>query len=212
MTVLLVLLTAILFIVTHRVLLRQPTPFTLGDQGPIPEGFGLAVNHLWVRDRNGERIRIGLDTLLSRITGVPELVMLPARRTVLNHTESPIALRYGNGTLSLSSPVAGTVVEVNRRVIDNPSLIHDDPYGQGWLLEIRRDAARDHSRSFLVRHPVRWLAEQTDKAVGFFMTEGGMTAPVTSPDGGVLVDGLLWRYDDTVCDSFQKHFATLHED
>ena len=41
-----------------------------------------------------------------------------------------------DGPLDIYSPVAGTVVEVNSQVIDNPNLIQEDPYEEGWLIRI----------------------------------------------------------------------------
>jgi glycine cleavage system H protein len=41
-----------------------------------------------------------------------------------------------DGPLDIYSPVAGTVVEINTQVIDNPNLIQEDPYEEGWLIRI----------------------------------------------------------------------------
>ena len=35
------------------------------------------------------------------------------------------------------APLSGEVVEVNRRVVDEPEVVNDDPYGDGWLVRIR---------------------------------------------------------------------------
>jgi glycine cleavage system H protein len=35
------------------------------------------------------------------------------------------------------SPLSGQVVEVNARVVDQPELVNEDPYGDGWLVRIR---------------------------------------------------------------------------
>src|SRR5919198_1903663 len=37
----------------------------------------------------------------------------------------------------LIAPLSGEVVEVNRAVTDEPETINEDPYGGGWLVEIR---------------------------------------------------------------------------
>ena len=42
-------------------------------------------------------------------------------------------------TSDLYSGVTGTVVEVNQAVIDDPSLINRDPFGEGWLVRVRID-------------------------------------------------------------------------
>lgn len=39
----------------------------------------------------------------------------------------------------LYAPFSGSVSEVNHELLDNPSLINDDPYDAGWLLEISID-------------------------------------------------------------------------
>jgi glycine cleavage system H protein len=36
----------------------------------------------------------------------------------------------------LFSPVTGTVVEVNERLVDEPELVNDDAYGEGWMATI----------------------------------------------------------------------------
>jgi glycine cleavage system H protein len=35
------------------------------------------------------------------------------------------------------SPLSGEVVEVNRKVVEEPEMINEDPYGAGWLVKIR---------------------------------------------------------------------------
>ena len=37
----------------------------------------------------------------------------------------------------LIAPLSGDVLEVNRKVVDEPEIVNDDPYGEGWLVRIR---------------------------------------------------------------------------
>jgi len=37
------------------------------------------------------------------------------------------------------APLSGEVLEVNRKVVDAPETVNDDPYGEGWLIRIRLD-------------------------------------------------------------------------
>ena len=42
----------------------------------------------------------------------------------------------------LISPLSGTVLEVNAKVVSEPETVNEDPYGEGWLVRIRlSDAA-----------------------------------------------------------------------
>ncbi len=37
------------------------------------------------------------------------------------------------------SPISGEIIEVNQSIIDDPSLINQDPYGKGWFAKIKMD-------------------------------------------------------------------------
>jgi glycine cleavage system H protein len=35
------------------------------------------------------------------------------------------------------SPLSGEIVEVNTALAENPAMINEDPYGEGWLVKVR---------------------------------------------------------------------------
>ena len=45
--------------------------------------------------------------------------------------------------MNLYAPVPGVVVEVNEAVSENPSLIIDEPFGDGWLFKVEPDNIED---------------------------------------------------------------------
>lgn len=47
------------------------------------------------------------------------------------------------GPMNLYSPIEGTVLEVNEAVVENPSLIMEDCYGDGWLFKVEAKDADD---------------------------------------------------------------------
>jgi glycine cleavage system H protein len=47
------------------------------------------------------------------------------------------SLESAKAVFEVVSPVGGAVVAVNLAVIDNPGLINEDPYGAGWLVEMK---------------------------------------------------------------------------
>lgn len=55
-------------------------------------------------------------------------------------------LETDQGPLNLYSPLKGKVIEVNNAVIENPELIQEDCYGDGWLLKIEADRMEDIDR------------------------------------------------------------------
>ncbi|RYZ84927.1 MAG: glycine cleavage system protein H [Proteobacteria bacterium] len=93
------------------------------------------MGYLWVRDEDGI-ITIGIneDGLadFEEITSVD----LPSEQEKVESEEVCGTVETDDGPLDIYSPVTGTVVEINSAVIDDPSLIQEDPYEEGWLIRI----------------------------------------------------------------------------
>ena len=61
-------------------------------------------------------------------------MLLPAG-TVVGEIESTKSVG------ELYAPLTGDVVAANQAVVDDPSLVNSDPFGEGWLVKIRVDAS-----------------------------------------------------------------------
>lgn len=46
----------------------------------------------------------------------------------------------------LYSPVVGEIVEVNKAVANDPSILSTDPYAKGWMIKVRLDGAIDEGK------------------------------------------------------------------
>lgn len=92
-------------------------------------------HHMWYREEDGI-ITIGInDEGLADITEITSVDLPPEQEKV----EEDVAIgviETDDGPLNIYSPVAGTVIEVNSSVLDEPSVIQEDPYEEGWLLRI----------------------------------------------------------------------------
>ena len=58
------------------------------------------------------------------------------------------------------SPLSGEVLEVNRKVVDEPETVNSDPYGEGWLIRIRISDASEAAELLDVGAYRAFLAEQ----------------------------------------------------
>ncbi|MDH4069259.1 MAG: glycine cleavage system protein H [Ignavibacteria bacterium] len=213
MTVLLVILTALVFILFNWILQnRRHADRHVPIPPVVPDDVDVALNHIWVQKREGDRLRVGVDWLLSQVSGTPDALHLPTRNQVISDREPIVRLRFGRKMLALASPVAGSVVSVNKRALNNPRLLIEDPYGRGWLLKIKRDPERDRSRSYFVSRPMQWLAKQAESVARFFAAAGSSHEIATAQDGGILMEGLIWEYDSAVRKEFMTRFAALPEE
>lgn len=97
---------------------------------------------MWYREEDGI-ITIGInDEGLSEITEITSIDLPPEQEKV----EEDVAIgviETDDGPLNVYSPVEGTVIEVNASVLDEPSIIQEDPYEEGWLLRIEATADLD---------------------------------------------------------------------
>ena len=49
-------------------------------------------------------------------------------------------------TAELSSGVSGQVTEVNDRLADEPELVNNDPFGDGWMLRVKVKSSADFDK------------------------------------------------------------------
>lgn len=96
-------------------------------------------NDCWVRV-SGETARVGIsDYMQQRLTDIGFFVPAEVGAQIeqfgeLGNVESAKAV------FELISPVSGTIVAVNQSMVESPELINQDPYGAGWLVELRLDS------------------------------------------------------------------------
>lgn len=92
-------------------------------------------HHMWYQEEDGI-ITIGINEEgLADITEITSVDLPPEQEKV----EEDVAIgtiETDDGPLDIYSPVAGTVIEVNANVLDDASVIQEDPYEEGWLLRI----------------------------------------------------------------------------
>ena len=92
-------------------------------------------DHLWVRPEKG-MATIGVSNYAQEELGDIVSVDLPEVDDRIEKGD-PIGEIESVKTVSeLISPVTGKVLSVNRDLKDNPAIINDDPYGDGWVLQV----------------------------------------------------------------------------
>ncbi len=55
----------------------------------------------------------------------------------LNKGELLTTVESVKAVSDIYSPVSGEIIEVNQNIINEPSLINKDPYGEGWFAKIK---------------------------------------------------------------------------
>ncbi len=90
---------------------------------------------LWVRGE-ADHVQVGLSDHGQSKLGEIIAVELPEVGTAMECGEPFGEIESVRTGLELIAPVTGTVSAVNAELTDNPGLINEDPYHEGWLVEV----------------------------------------------------------------------------
>jgi len=85
----------------------------------------------------GNRIRIGLSDFQQQRNGDVAFAEIKPVGTQLAFDEEVAVIETIKVNISLGSPAAGSIVEINPAMSDAPETINLDPYGAGWLVKLK---------------------------------------------------------------------------
>ena len=101
----------------------------------VPSELFYARSHEWARVE-GDSVVVGISHYAQDQLGEVVYVELPEVGLGVSAQEELGTLESVKAVAEFVSPVGGEVVEVNERLADEPNLINDDPFGDGWLVKI----------------------------------------------------------------------------
>ncbi|GAB2970422.1 glycine cleavage system protein GcvH [Amycolatopsis acidiphila] len=102
-----------------------------------PEELRYTEEHEWVATRSGDSVRVGITEYAQDQLGDVVFVELPEVGRQLGAGDTLGEVESTKSVSELFAPVDGEVTAVNGAVVDSPELINSDPYGEGWLVEIK---------------------------------------------------------------------------
>ncbi len=102
----------------------------------VPADLKYGRTHEWARV-DGETIVVGITHYAQDQLGEVVYVELPDVGDDASAAEELGTLESVKAVSEFNSPVTGEVVEVNERLEDEPNLVNDDPYGEGWLVKVK---------------------------------------------------------------------------
>ena len=103
----------------------------------IPADLRYTAEHEWVRRSDGDTVRVGITDFAQSALGDVVFVQLPDVGSEVAAGEAFGEVESTKSVSDLFAPVSGTVSAVNDDLEGNPQLVNSDPYGGGWLLDVR---------------------------------------------------------------------------
>jgi len=173
----------------------------------LPADVFFHPGHTWARLVGTDTVAIGIDGFAQKLVGSTATLSLPAVGLRLAQGAPALGMTAHGRSVSLLSPVDGTVVEVNPAAAGSPATLHGSPYADDWLVKVRTPTLASNLKNLLSGDLARrWM----DAACERLGTEiAGLELGHVYTDGGVPVDGIAPglspdRWDEMA----SRHFLT----
>jgi len=133
----------------------------------VASGFNVArdhyyhFGHAWARVEYGGKVRVGIDDFALKLLGPQDEIELPSlgERIAQNSTQA-VLKREGHEAPALS-PIDGTVVAVNNKLVRDANTANRDPYGEGWLMVIQPTSLRTSLKNLFFGDESRnWIDDE----------------------------------------------------
>lgn len=102
----------------------------------VPENLVYTSDHEWLRV-DGDVVRLGITDYAQDALGDVVYVQLPSAGSDVSAGQSFAEVESTKSVSDIYAPINGTVVSVNDALGDRPETLNSDPYGDGWICEIR---------------------------------------------------------------------------
>ncbi len=106
----------------------------------VPTGLSYTPEHEWVK-MDGDVATIGITDYAQGQLGDIVFVDLPKAGDAVAQMQIFGTIEAVKTVSDLFAPVNGAVVEVNAKLADNPDLINQDCYGEGWMIKVKLSGA-----------------------------------------------------------------------
>lgn len=101
----------------------------------VPDDRRYTAEHEWAKE-DGGRILVGITDHAQDQLGDIVFVQLPEAGTEVTANQALGEVESTKSVSEIYSPLSGKVADKNPKVEQNPELINQDPYGEGWLVAL----------------------------------------------------------------------------
>jgi glycine cleavage system H protein len=102
-----------------------------------PQDLRYTAEHEWVRAASDGVVRVGITAFAQDALGDVVYVSLPTVGDSLSAGDSCGEVESTKSVSDLYAPLSGEVVAVNQALESAPELVNSDPYGEGWMYDVR---------------------------------------------------------------------------
>ncbi len=102
----------------------------------VEEGRYYTKDHLWVKV-DGDDAVVGITDYGQHQLGDIVYIELPNVDSEVEAGEKVASIESVKASVDIFSPLTGKIISVNEDLREDPSLLNTDPYGEGWIFEMK---------------------------------------------------------------------------
>jgi glycine cleavage system H lipoate-binding protein len=177
----------------------------------IPNGLYFDKTHTWAfMDQNGV-VTVGIDDFLQHITGPITRIKMKNPGKGIKKGDQILSIIQNGKQLNLYSPVSGTIIEQNKILDNNSSIINSAPYTDGWIYKIEpANWKRENQLLFMAEKQKEHIKNEFSRLKDFLVLalreDKVLHAMAVLQDGGELRDGILTGMGPEIWEEFQTKF------
>ncbi|MGF2736605.1 glycine cleavage system protein GcvH [Marinobacter sp. DUT-1] len=107
----------------------------------IPADLKYIETHQWVRVADDGTATVGITDFAQEQLGDVVYIGVPDVGVTVNGGEEAGVAESVKSASDVFSPVTGEVIAVNENLEDEPELVNEDPYGDGWMFKVKLEDA-----------------------------------------------------------------------
>lgn len=113
-----------------------------------PEGILCSKSHEYVLEKDGNYI-IGLTDYAVEQLGDVVFIELPEVNAQFTKGEVFATVESVKAASEVYMPIGGKIIEINDILLQNPQLLNESPYEEGWLIKVESSSAQGDSGDLL---------------------------------------------------------------
>jgi glycine cleavage system H protein len=106
------------------------------EEYSIPEELYYSKEHEWVQVKKDYAV-IGITDYAQKVLHEIVYVESPKVGSRLDQMQSLGTVESVKAASEIFTPIAGEVIEVNTKLAEDPELLNQDPYKDGWIIKVR---------------------------------------------------------------------------
>lgn len=105
-----------------------------------PDDLRYTAEHEWLRRESATVVRFGITSFAAESLGDVVFVQLPGVDAAVVAGEPCGEVESTKSVSDIYAPLSGRVVAVNTELEEAPELVNAEPYGQGWMADLKGES------------------------------------------------------------------------